>query len=144
MLDPGAVPEYPVRNKAKTVVFGAIVMVSFAFALFIVLRREFGGLRLETPAEVAFWGNGPVLGATSWPNDLQSLDELVAGLDDFVPHARGSLLIVGGSPEESQVANELADRMNSDWFPTDARRPAAPSAPEAAPVERAPLQISPR
>jgi uncharacterized protein involved in exopolysaccharide biosynthesis len=143
VLDPGAVPEYPVRNKAKTVVFGAIVMVSFAFALFIVLRREFGGLRLETPAEVAFWGNGPVLGATSWPNDLQSLDELVAGLDDFVPHARASLLIVGGSPEESQIANELADRMNSDWFPTDARRPAAPSATEAAPAERAPLQTPP-
>ena len=142
VLDPGAVPEYPVRNKMKTVVFGAIVLGSFAFALFLVLRREFRGLRLETPAEVAYWGNGPVLGATSWPNDTHGLGELVAGLDDFVPHAKGSLLIVGGSTEESRIAGELADRMNQDWFPThgepDVSRPPAP-----APAERAPLQTPP-
>jgi len=126
----------------KTVVFGTIVIVSFAFALFLVLRREFGGLRLETPAEVAFWGNGPVLGATAWPNDVGSLDELVAGLDDSVPRARGSLLIVGGSPEESRLASELADRMNSDWFQTDAHA-GTPSTPESAPGERVPLQTPP-
>jgi hypothetical protein len=142
VLDPGAVPEYPVRNKMKVVVFGAVPMIAVGLVLFVVLRREFRGLVLETPTEIAFWGNGPVIGATSWPNDLHSLDELVAGLDDFVPHARGSLLIVGGSPEESQIANELADRMNSDWFPIDSG-PTAPSAPEAAPAERAPLQTPP-
>jgi hypothetical protein len=142
VLDPGAVPEYPVRNKMKTVVFGTIVIVSFGFTLLLVLRREFGGLRLETPAEVAFWGNGPVLGATAWPNDVGSLDELVAGLDDFVPRARGSLLIVGGSPEESRLASELADRMNSDWFPTH-EHVTTPGAPESVPAQHAPLQTPP-
>jgi len=139
VLDPGATPEDPVRNKMKVVVFAAIPSFIVGFVLFIVLRREFRGLLLETPAEVAFWGNGPVLGATSWPNDLQSLDELVAGLDDFIPNTRGSLLIVGGSVEESRIASELADRMNTDWFPTNARS-APPSAPPAAPDQRAPLQ----
>jgi hypothetical protein len=142
VLDPGAVPEYPVENRMKLVVFGAIPMIIVGFALLVVLRREFAGLLLETPAEVAFWGNGPVLGATSWPNDLQSLDELVAGLDDFVPRARGSLLIVGGSPDESRIASELADRMNSDWFPTD-EHVATPSASESVPAWHAPLQTPP-
>jgi uncharacterized protein involved in exopolysaccharide biosynthesis len=142
VLDPGAVPEYPVENKMKLVVFGAIPMIIVGLALLVVLRREFEGLLLETPAEVAFWGNGPVLGATSWPNDLQSLDELVAGLDDFVPRARGSLLIVGGSPDESRIASELADRMNSDWFPTH-EHVATPGAPESVPAWHAPLQTPP-
>ena len=139
VLDPGAVPEYPVRNKKKIVVFGAVPMIAVGLVLLVVLRREFHGLLLETPAEVAFWGNGPVLGATSWPNDLHSLDELVAGLDDFVPRATGSVLIVGGSPEESRLASELADRMNSDWFPTH-EQAAAPSTPESVPAHHAPLQ----
>jgi uncharacterized protein involved in exopolysaccharide biosynthesis len=142
VLDPGAVPEYPVENKMKVVVFGAISMIIVGLALLVVLRREFGGLLLETPAEVAYWGNGPVLGATSWPNDLQSLDELVAGLDDFIPHTRGSLLIVGGSPDESRIANELADRMNSDWFPTH-EYATTPGAPESVPAQHPPLQTPP-
>jgi uncharacterized protein involved in exopolysaccharide biosynthesis len=142
VLDPGAVPEYPVRNKMKIVVFGAIPMISVAFVLCLVLRREFQGLQLETPAEVAFWGNGPVLGATPWPNDPRGLDELVAGLDDFAPEAKGSLLIVGGSPDEVRLASELADRMNTDWFPMN--EPAGiPSTPASQPIAGSPLQTPP-
>ena len=139
VLDPGAVPEYPVEDKMRIVVFLAFPIVSVLLVLLVVLHREFRGLRLETPAEVAFWGKGPVLAATSWPNDPRGLSELVAGLDDFVPHARGSLLIVGDSPDESRFARTLADRMNSDWFPT-VEPAAAPSSARPVPQERAPLQ----
>jgi len=142
VLDPGAVPEYPIRNKAKTVVFGAVVMLSSAFALFLVLRREFKGLHLQTAAEVAFWGNGPVLATTSWPNDPRGLDELIAGLDDLVPHAKGSLLIVGGSANESGIVNEFAHRLNDDWFPTNAHA-ATPGTPKSPPTERDPMQTPP-
>lgn len=142
VLDPGAVPEDPVKNKMKIVVFLAFPVLSLTLVLLVVLRREFHGLRLETPAEVAFWGKGPVLAATSWPNDPRGLSELVAGLDDFVPHATGSLLIVGDSPDESRFARTLADRMNSDWFPT-VEPAAAPSSARPVPQERAPLQTPP-
>ncbi len=142
VLDPGAVPEYPVKNKMKTVVFLALPMVTVGLALLIVLRREFGGLRLETPAEVAFWGKGPVLGATTWPQDPLGLDELVAGLDDFAPRAKGSLLIVGGSRAESPLAAELAERMNNDWFLIE-QGPASPSARQPDTEGRAPLQTPP-
>jgi uncharacterized protein involved in exopolysaccharide biosynthesis len=142
VLDPGAVPEYPAKNRMKIVVFLAIAMLSLSLALLVVLRREFRGLLLETPAEVAFWGKGPVLASTSWPNDPEGLSELVAGLDDFVPRAKGSLLIFGDSMNESPFARALADRMNSDWFPTN-EGAAAPRSAGPAPWEPAPLQTPP-
>ena len=135
VLDPGAVPEYPERNKMKVVVFAAIPTLCVLLALLFVLQREFRGLSLKTPAEVAFWGNGPVLAATSWPDDPLGLDELVAGLDDFAPDATGSMLVVGASPGEGRLANELAHRLNDDWLPT--------REPSAAPVGRGPLQTPP-
>jgi hypothetical protein len=142
VLDPGAVPEYPAKNMMKMVVFLAIPMLFVALALIVVLRREFRGLWVNTPMEVAFWGNGPVLATTSWPNDPQGLDELIAGLDDLVPHARGSLLIVGGSSNESRMAKELAHRLNDDWFPRS-EHGATPVAPKSPPAARAPLQTPP-
>lgn len=142
VLDPGAVPEYPVGNKMKLVVFGAIPMLTFGLALLVVLRRELRGLRIETPAEVAFWGRGPVLGATSWPDDPRGLDELVAGLDDFAPEAQGTLLIVGASTSEAPLAAELADRMNEDWFAADDAEISA-TASDPSVERRAPLKTPP-
>ncbi len=142
VLDPGAVPEYPVKDKMKAVVFLAILLLSVTLALVVVLQREFRGLKLETPAEVAFWGKGPVLAATSWPNDPQGLDELVAGLDDVVPLASGKLLIIGASRAESPLARELAERVNDDWL-IDEDGAAARGAPDITPYERPPLQTPP-
>jgi hypothetical protein len=83
-----------------------------------------------------------VLAATSWPNDLAGLDELIAGLDDYVPHAKGTLLIVGGSSNESRIAHELVDRLKHDWFLT-VEHAAVPGTPETPPIEQAPLQTPP-
>lgn len=142
VLDPGAIPEFPIRNKMKMVVFVAIPMLAIGLALVLVLRREFRGFRVGTPAEIAFWGNGPALGATHWPDDPSGLDELVAGLDDFAPDARGTLLFVGGSPNDARLALELAERMNQDWFLAGAA--AAPgAAPSVAPEETTPLKTPP-
>ena len=116
VLDPGSVPDLPVANKMKLVVFGAFCVLSLLLGLLIALRREFRGLRVRTPSELAFWGDGPVLGATAWPVDPRGLEELVAGLDDQVPDAHGSFLLVGGTAEESPLARELSHRLNSDWF----------------------------
>jgi uncharacterized protein involved in exopolysaccharide biosynthesis len=142
VLDPGAVPEYPVRNKMKIVFFLAIPTLLVALALLIVLRREFQGLRLQTPAEVAFWGNGPVLGATSWPNDPHGLDELVAGLDDFVPWATGDLLIIGASPADSRLSSELVERVRDDWLIGE-NVAASEGTPDTAPYEPPPLRTPP-
>ncbi|NND29693.1 MAG: hypothetical protein HKN97_13980 [Myxococcales bacterium] len=142
VLDPGGVPEFPVANKMKPVVFLAIPMLSVIVVLLFVLRREFRGLRLETPTEIAFWGKGPVLTSTAWPSDPDGLGDLVAGLDDYVPLAKGRFLLVGCSPDESQLARALTDRMNRDWSP--ANEPAvSPSVATRPPAQRGPLQTPP-
>ncbi len=108
VLDPGSVPELPIQNKAKPVIFGAMSLVGLFCGLAFALWREFRGLRLQTPAEIAFWGSGPVLAATPWPSDPLGLDELVAGLDDLAPEATGNLLLLGGTPDDASSARELA------------------------------------
>lgn len=118
VLEAGSVPDYPVANKMKLVIFAAVPMLLFGLALLFVLGREFRGLRVETPPEIAFWGGGPVLGTTSWPNDPHGLEELVAGLDDHAPDAKGSILVIGGSENETPLAVELVTRMNNDWVIT--------------------------
>ena len=113
---PAAVPENPIPNKMKPVMFGAIAVVSVLLGLAFVLWREFRGMKMRTATEVAYWGGGPVLGVTPWPTDPAGLDELVAGLDDFAPDTRGSFLIVGGATGQERLAREFAERMNRDWF----------------------------
>ena len=142
ILDPGGVPEYPVENKMKLVVFLAIPVLFVTVVLLVVLRREFRGLRLETPAEIAFWGKGPVLASTPWPSSEDGLDDLVAGLDDSVPNANGRLLVVGSSPEESRLARVFVTRINRDWFPMN-EPTGTPTTVTPAPAERAPLQTPP-
>lgn len=142
VLDPGGVPEYPVANKMKPVVFLAIPMLSVILVLMFVLRREFRGLRLETPTEIAFWGKGPVLASTAWPSDPDGLGDLVAGLDDYVPLAKGRFLVVGSSPDESRLARTLTDRMNRDWSPAN-EAAASPSVATRPTAQRAPLQTPP-
>jgi len=115
VLDPGPIPEYPLPSKRK-LLFVVFVGLGFLLAFAFALWREFKGLRLQTPAEIAFWGNGPVLGTTPWPSDPYGLDELVAALDDYAPDARGSLMLVGGRPSDDTLALDLARRMNHDWF----------------------------
>ena len=145
ILDPGGAPEFPVENKMKLVIFLAIPALALLATLLVVLRREFHGLWVRTPSEVAFWGNGPVLAASSCPDEALSVGEIVAGLDDFVPLARGSLLVIGCSPHEAHLAGELADRLRDDWFVEESPYPppAGPSAAPSRPVERGPLQTPP-
>jgi len=129
VLDPGSVPDLPVANKMKIVVFGVICMLGLLLGLFFAFRKEFRGLRVRTPSELAFWGEGPVVASTSWPTTPQALDELVAGLDDHVPDAHGSFLLVGATGAEAVYARELTQRLRSDWFrevPQQARTDSEP------------------
>lgn len=116
VLDQGSVPELPLPNKMKKIMFLMISMIGFLLGLSVALLREFRRFRPQTPAEIAFWGHGPVLGTTTWPAEASGLEELVAGLDDLAPDARGELLIIGGTQEDSAYAQELARRMTDDWF----------------------------
>jgi len=142
VLDPGSAPELPKKNKKKPLIFGAISFIGLFIGLVFVLWREFAGLRVQTPAEIAFWGSGPVLAATPWPVDPLGLDELVAGLDDLAPDADGTLLILAASPEDAPLARDFARRVNEDWF-VDGPMAAAPAGRVSVPRQQTPLTTPP-
>ncbi|MGB5192160.1 MAG: hypothetical protein WBN70_04205, partial [Polyangiales bacterium] len=97
---------------------------------------------VQTPAEIAFWGSGPVLAATPWPVDPLGLDEVVAGLDDLAPDANGTLLILAASPEDAPLARDFARRVNEDWF-VDGPVAAAPAGRVSVPRQQTPLTTPP-
>ena len=108
-------PEYAERSKGKYVVGLGIPVGLFLIVLFVVLGRELRGLRVRTANELAFWGRGPVIGTSTWPRESQGIDELVADMDDFIPDACGQMLIVGATEAVTDLAVELAARLNADW-----------------------------
>ncbi len=142
VLDAGSAPELPKRNKKKPFIFAAISFIGLFFGLVVASWREFAGLRVQTPAEIAFWGSGPVLAATPWPVDRLGLDELVAGLDDLAPDANGTLLILAASPEDAPLARDFARRVNEDWF-VDGPVAAAPAGRVSVPRQQTPLTTPP-
>ncbi len=117
-MAPASPPDYAERSKLKYIVAGGVPMVLFLIVLLVLLGRELKGLTVRTATELAFWGRGPVIGTSTWPRDGQAIDELIADMDDFIPDARGQMLVVGATEEHTELAVQFATRLNSDWYDT--------------------------
>lgn len=111
-------PELPEPSKKKYLVAAGIPAGLLFVVLLFLVGRELKGLRLRTVNEVAFWGRGPVIGASSWPRVPDAIDDLVAGLDDFIPTATGRMLVVSVTPDQMELAFTFASRLNMDWADT--------------------------
>src|SRR5690606_21967383 len=107
-------PHSPVPNKMRLVAMVLIPLLVLLGAIVFVLGREIEGLRVRTPSELAYWADAPVIGATSWPNEPGCLDELIEGLDDLVPTARGEFLVVGASAWDAALSETIAARLGAD------------------------------
>ncbi|MEM9191777.1 MAG: hypothetical protein AAGF12_21575 [Myxococcota bacterium] len=117
IFTPATVPDYPLPNKQKYIVAAGIPAALVFLVILFLLFREFRGLRIRTAREVGYWGKGPVLGTTTWPRDEDAVKDLIADLDDFVPVAKGRMLVVGVTEAETALAAEIVDQLNNDWFP---------------------------
>ncbi len=111
-------PETAVPSRRKYYVAAGLPAGLVLLVLAFLLFRELKGLRLHTASEIAYWGNGAVVGTTTWPRDAKAAGDLVADLDDYVPEATGTVLIVGASEHETPLASELAKQLSSDWTET--------------------------
>jgi uncharacterized protein involved in exopolysaccharide biosynthesis len=111
-------PESAIPTKRKYYVAAGIPLGLVLLVLIVILVRELRGFKLHTATEVAWWGNGPVVGTTVWPRDPKAGGDLVADLDDYVPEAQGTMLIVGATEHETPLASELAKQLSSDWTDT--------------------------
>lgn len=117
-MDEASAPEYAEPSKKKYIVAAGFPAVFVFLTLLVLLWRELRGLSIQTTREAAFWGNGPVVGASVWPRVMQAIDDLIADMDDFIPDATGEMLVVGATEEANELALQFAGRLNSDWYDT--------------------------
>ncbi|MCA9607765.1 MAG: hypothetical protein KC619_19285 [Myxococcales bacterium] len=108
-------PDTALPSKKKYAVAAGIPLAFLVIMVGALLFRELRGLKVQTAREVAFWGNGPVIGTTTWPRDPRALLDLIADLDDFAPDARGTMLVVGSTEGDRELAAEIARQLNQDW-----------------------------
>lgn len=118
VMSEATAPAYAEPSKKKYFVAIGVPLGLLVLTALLLLVRELRGLRVSTASEVAFWGRGPVIGASAWPRVPQSIDDLIADLDDFVPDAKGKMLVVGANERSQALAQQFAARLNSDWFDT--------------------------
>jgi len=110
-------PEDP-RRSTPLVAFLTLfpVLTVLIFALMIIVR-QLRSLTVEAPREVAWWGNGPVLGTSVWPRDADALESFVAELEDHGVYGAGRTLVVPASEAEREIACSFAMRLaEAPWL----------------------------
>lgn len=108
-------PEHSESSKKKYMVVLAVPGFALVVVMIVLLLRELRGLRVRTAKELAYWGRGPVIATTTWPRELQALDDLIADMDDYAPMAVGRTLIVGITSSQAVLAQTIASRLGDDW-----------------------------
>ncbi len=103
-------PSRPTRSHRRAVAAALPLLLGF-FATLLCAAQALRGLRLWTPAEIAFWGRGPVVAASTWPTQAEGLEELVLDLAASASAARGVTLVVALSRERMKDAAELVSRL---------------------------------
>jgi uncharacterized protein involved in exopolysaccharide biosynthesis len=117
LLSPPVPPEASSRSGKQV---GAVVLFPllavFVCALIILIRR-LSELTVRAPREVAWWGNGPVLGTTFWPRRLDALDAFVDELEDQGVYGSGRTLVVPATEIERDHACSFAMRLaDAPWL----------------------------
>jgi hypothetical protein len=111
MVSAPVTPERAERSTTAVAVVAALpFLIVLVFAI-LLLVRALRTLRVEAPREVAWWGNGPVLGTTVWPRDATALDAFVDELEDLGAYGAGRTLVVPASETERDVACSFAMRL---------------------------------
>jgi uncharacterized protein involved in exopolysaccharide biosynthesis len=105
-------PEAAVTSKKKKIMPLLIPAAAIFLVLLIYTGRELWGLRVQSPQEVAWWGGGPVLGATAWPRRPAAMFDLLADLGELMKDAQGNLLVVSASVEERMAAQRIVYELN--------------------------------
>lgn len=111
-------PELPVASKKGMIIAVAVPLAFVLVLLGAFVGRELWGLRAFAPSEVAWWGNGPVVGTSTWPRLPGGWLDLVADVEDLFRDAHGTLLVVGVAHEESDLADQLVEELNDSWGET--------------------------
>jgi uncharacterized protein involved in exopolysaccharide biosynthesis len=92
-------PPTPIKSSRKIAVLLGPIFGCILAALAVALH-ELRGLRIRTANELAFWGQGPVLGSSQWPTSEAAFGDLVSDIVGAVRGAKGKTMLVGASTAE--------------------------------------------
>ncbi|HLL85038.1 MAG TPA: hypothetical protein VK420_20375 [Longimicrobium sp.] len=103
-------PSRPSRSHRRLVAL-AFPAVFALLAALVFTAEAVKGLKLVTPAEIAFWGRGPVVATSTWPQEAGALEDLALDLGTSLAVARGVTLLVPHPLARAELATELATRV---------------------------------
>jgi uncharacterized protein involved in exopolysaccharide biosynthesis len=117
ILSPPILPEEATHSKGQVLALVSLPFLVTLIAAFVVLLLALRTLRAYAPREVAWWGNGPVLGTTVWPRDSQALQGFVDELEDQGVHGAGRTLVVPATEGERDNACDFAMKLaEAPWL----------------------------
>lgn len=110
-------PEESQRSMPLVVFLLLLPVLTVLIVSLVLIGRGLKTLTVEAPREVAWWGNGPVLGTSIWPREADALESFVAELEDHGVHGAGRTLVVPASEAEREIACEFAMRLaDAPWL----------------------------
>jgi hypothetical protein len=106
-------------KKAAAYVAFLVVLPILAVLIYaiVLLARALRTLKVEAPREVAWWGNGPVLGTSVWPRQPGALAAFVDELEDQGMYGAGRTLVVPATEVEREIACSFAMQLSeAPWL----------------------------
>jgi uncharacterized protein involved in exopolysaccharide biosynthesis len=110
-------PEESRRSPKSVALLALLPILTVVIFVLVLFVRRLRSLTVEAPREVAWWGNGPVLGTSIWPRDPDALESLVDELEDHGVYGAGRTLVVPATETEREVACSFAMRLaEAPWL----------------------------
>lgn len=117
VLSAPTVPEDSERSGLHILLLVMLPIVTVLVVALVFLARRLRTLTVEAPREVAWWGNGPVLGTSVWPRDPAALESFVDELEDHGMYGAGRTLVVPATEAEREIACSFATRLaGAPWL----------------------------
>jgi hypothetical protein len=145
VLSAPVLPEESKRSGAQVALLVMLPMLTVLIFALVLIVRQLRSLTVEAPREVAWWGNGPVLGTSVWPRDPEALESFVDELEDHGVYGAGRTLVVPATEAERDIACSFAMRLaEAPWLAAAildvgdraGERPSPPPLVTAPPYER--------
>lgn len=117
VLSAPMLPEESDPSKSYVLLLALIPFLATLVLALVYVARRLKTLTVEAPREVAWWGNGPVLGTSVWPRDPEALETFVDELEDYGVYGAGRTLVVPATEAEREIACSFAMRLaEAPWL----------------------------
>jgi len=145
VLSSPVLPEQAKKDPIYVTMLLALPVLAVLVYAILLLVRALRALKVEAPREVAWWGNGPVLGTSVWPREPDALSAFVDELEDQGVYGAGRTLVVPATEVEREIACSFAMQLaKAPWLAAAILDVGERSADKSHLVTPAPSTLDPR